>query len=170
MNKIFFTLFFIVITNFVTANESNINDFYTTFGIFSDKFKEYVPTVSLGKKSISSNGNGVDFGATLGFLERRREKANYVLMFPRIEYIHYGSKNFENVNGYIGIGASSAMYRVRQGTFGGIVGNLTAGIDFFREKNLNGFVQAKSFYPLLSLRAKEKKAFPLISIDVGLGF
>jgi len=145
-------------------------DFYTTFGFFSDKFQEYVPAMTVGKKSVSRNGNGIDYGATFGYLERKEKKDDYVIMFPRMEYIHYGSQDFSTVNGYVGVGGCVAMYRLKQGNFEGIVGNVTVGLDFYREKNMNGFIQAKSYYPLLSVKANEPKGFPIVFIDVGLGF
>lgn len=151
-------------------------DVYTTFGFFSDfgflsdKPQEYVPAITGGKKSISKNGNGIDYGATLGYLERKEEKDDFVLMFPRMEYLRYGSKDFSTVNAFIGIGGCIAMYRLKQGSFEGIVGNLTVGFDFYREKDMNGFIQAKSYYPLLSIKANQPKGHPMVFIDVGLGF
>ncbi|MGD2170018.1 MAG: hypothetical protein PVI40_07250 [Chlamydiota bacterium] len=152
-------------------NSSKVyTDFYTTFGFFSDKFKEYIPSISIGKRSVSENGSGIDFGATGAYLERKSGDDDFVIMFPKVEYIHYGTKEFDNINGYIGLGASTAMYRLQEGQFKGIVGTMTAGVDFFRDKTLNGFIQAKGYYPILSFFARDGKDFPLMQLDVGLGF
>jgi len=169
---------FLVVSSFLFAAENpqggSYTDVYTTLGFFSDldflsdKSQEFIPALTVGKRSISKNGNGIDYGATFGYLERKEKKNDFVLMFPRMEYIRYGSKGA--INGYAGIGGCVAMYRLKQENFEGIVGNLTFGADFYREKNMNGFAQVKTYYPLLSIKANEPKGSPIVFIDVGLGF
>jgi hypothetical protein len=175
MKKLFTFLAVLTACSYLHASErfqenSSYTDFYTTFGFISDKTQEYIPSISIGKKSVSKKGNGIDFGATFGFLGRHEKKDDFVLMFPRIEYIHYGSKDFNKINGYVGLGACTTTYRVKQGSFEGIAGNVTIGFDFYREKNMNGFIQAKTYYPLLSIKENYDKGFTLVFIDVGLGF
>ncbi len=145
-------------------------DFYTTFGFFYDTTEELIPAMTIGKKSVSKNGNGVDYGATFGYLERKEKKDDYFVMFPRMEYIHYGPQDFKTFNGYFGIGACTTMYRLKQYSFEGLAGNVTLGFEFYREKDMNGFIQGKAYYPLLSVKANEPKGLTVFFFDVGLGF
>lgn len=158
-------------TVYCSESKSGYSDFYTTFGFFSDEFKEYVPSISIGKRKVSENGNGIDFGVSGAYLERNHMKDDYVIIFPKVGYIHYGTKNLDKINGFIGVGAGSAAYRFHERAFSGLVADATVGIDFFRDKNLNGFIQTRAYYPVLSFSKKyEKKQFPLVQFDVGLAF
>lgn len=165
----------IAVSTGVNAQEAlprSYADFYTTFGCYTENFnfKDLIPSISFGKRSISEHGGGINFGATIAYLEKDSERDNYILMFPKIKYTHYGTVEFDGVNGYFGFGAAAAAYQLEGSRFKGILGIFTAGLDFFRDRTLNGFIQGEVSYPALSFFTKEGKDIFLFQAEVGLGF